>query len=437
MANDWYDPEYLPQQFTVARAEQMAGELRLIERGFERLPSLNVLYGSGQPYAVELSASAANAIVLESKYMARTDYEAGILVRWIASFSNTGAATVDVDGIGVRDIVHVNGKALAGGEIRAGEIVLIEYDGKRFVVRNPAVAPDMTLRFLSRVRDLKLQVDERMSPVTFPEAAGGTPPYTYLIPLADTPLPPGLSFASRVLSGTPTEAGSSDVEYEVLDSASHSLRALFRIEVAASLLELPAPDNYLVQVLGTFDEVLPAATGGTPPYAYSLQNLPPGLRFDATSRRLFGNPTAVGEYRSLLYKVGDADSSTAERRFSITVSERSQTTPIPQPSDLHRYVAVLAEGADVTAAAVEAGTEAAEDATSIKLPTWTGNRFILIAQPESAVDLTSVVIGFGNALSAFTKQDDFVTIDGTEYEVWKSNELQGDVISGHTITLAP
>ena len=40
-----------------------------------------------------------------------------------------------------------------------------------------------------------------------------------------------------------------------------------------------------------FSVTLPAATGGTPPYTYSVTGEPPGLTFDDQTRVLSGQPT--------------------------------------------------------------------------------------------------------------------------------------------------
>lgn len=62
---------------------------------------------------------------------AHTTYAAGKMFRFIAAGTNTGAATVNVSGLGVKNIYN-NGSALAAGAIENGKIYEIVYDGTQF-----------------------------------------------------------------------------------------------------------------------------------------------------------------------------------------------------------------------------------------------------------------------------------------------------------------
>ena len=63
---------------------------------------------------------------------------------------------------------------------------------------------------------------------------------------------------------------------------------------------------------------LPIATGGTPPYTYTLAPLPGGLSFDETKRELSGTPTTA-ETISTTYTAMDAASVSASLTFTIEV----------------------------------------------------------------------------------------------------------------------
>ena len=76
---------------------------------------------------------------------------------------------------------------------------------------------------------------------------------------------------------------------------------------------------------------LPAATGGDGALNYALAPAVPGLRFDATTRRLSGRPTQAGTYR-MTYRAADADANTADsdaamRTFTITVQAAGDFAP--------------------------------------------------------------------------------------------------------------
>ena len=63
---------------------------------------------------------------------------------------------------------------------------------------------------------------------------------------------------------------------------------------------------------------LPVATGGTPPYTYTLSPIPAGLHFDTATRILIGIPTTVGTTNTT-YTATDATGATAALKFTIKV----------------------------------------------------------------------------------------------------------------------
>ena len=68
--------------------------------------------------------------------------------------------------------------------------------------------------------------------------------------------------------------------------------------------------------------VLPAASGGTAPLAYSISALPAGLVFDAATRTIAGTPTAATDGAVIvIYTVIDSGGSAAVLTFNITVNE--------------------------------------------------------------------------------------------------------------------
>jgi len=50
--------------------------------------------------------------------------------------ANTGAATLNIDGLGAKSITKNSGQALELGDIRAGQIMLLAYDGTNFQIVN-------------------------------------------------------------------------------------------------------------------------------------------------------------------------------------------------------------------------------------------------------------------------------------------------------------
>jgi len=69
-------------------------------------------------------------------------YFNGMEITFIPANTNTGACTINVGGIGVKNLTDIGGVALAAGRIVAGQYVTARYDGTQFVlISNPAFAP--------------------------------------------------------------------------------------------------------------------------------------------------------------------------------------------------------------------------------------------------------------------------------------------------------
>lgn len=84
-----------------------------------------------QQYAAAGSGSDAYTVTLSP---APTAYTAGMVVRFKADVANTGAATLNVNSLGAKDIRNRNAAALTTGDIVAGEIVQVVYDGTQFLL---------------------------------------------------------------------------------------------------------------------------------------------------------------------------------------------------------------------------------------------------------------------------------------------------------------
>lgn len=75
----------------------------------------------------------ANAYVV-SQSLTGTVYFVGMPIIFQAANANTGASTLDVNGAGPQAIVKSGSTPLSGGEINAGQIVLVVYDGTNFEI---------------------------------------------------------------------------------------------------------------------------------------------------------------------------------------------------------------------------------------------------------------------------------------------------------------
>ena len=69
-----------------------------------------------------------------------TAYTAGMTISFVVTNTNTGAVTIDVDGLGAKNIYAGSSSALSGGELVAGRIAQLEYDGTRFQLYQSTLA---------------------------------------------------------------------------------------------------------------------------------------------------------------------------------------------------------------------------------------------------------------------------------------------------------
>lgn len=92
----------------------------------------------GKGVYVPTVGGTANAITLTTGYTV-TAYAAGQSFKFIAASTNSGATTINVDALGVKD-VYVGGSAISAGMISAGMIITVTYDGTRFQMQAEAPA---------------------------------------------------------------------------------------------------------------------------------------------------------------------------------------------------------------------------------------------------------------------------------------------------------
>jgi hypothetical protein len=65
---------------------------------------------------------------------ALTSYSAGQMFYFVAAGDNTGAVTINIDSLGAKAVTRDGSVALAAGDIKSGEVVVVVYDGTRFQV---------------------------------------------------------------------------------------------------------------------------------------------------------------------------------------------------------------------------------------------------------------------------------------------------------------
>mgnify|MGYP001560582048 CR=1 FL=1 len=147
--------------FNAVTAEVAAGLSTALCRDGQSTVSQNLPFNNkritGLGYAVALTdamnldASVANvgkicsvggtgdAITL-TPFPAATAYTVGQEYWFVATAANTGATTVNVSGLGVKDFTKVGTVALSASDLVSGQLVGIQYDGTRFQVISPLYA---------------------------------------------------------------------------------------------------------------------------------------------------------------------------------------------------------------------------------------------------------------------------------------------------------
>ena len=170
-------------------------------------------------------------------------------------------------------------------------------------------------------------VGRAIANVTLPEASGGSDRETLTYRL--TPAVPGLTFdaAARMLSGTPTEAGTYTMTYTATDIRSKTISLSFTIAVVDGLSfgSVILPEMTLPQDSAIPTVALPPAVGGTDAVSYRLTPVIPGLTFDAATRELSGTPTTPGTY-PMTYEATDSAQETATLSFTIAIVGFGRTT---------------------------------------------------------------------------------------------------------------
>ena len=149
---------------------------------------------------------------------------------------------------------------------------------------------------------------------------GGTAPYSF----TGSGLPDGLTLsASGLVSGTPKAPGSSSFTVNASDSKGLSGTGNFGITIAPPDLIIVTPSLPDAVVGAAYSATL-AATGGVPPYTWTVTGLPDGV--GATGATISGTPTTTGKF-TVTVSVKDSPPGSTPQTKSYGVG----VTPPPPP----------------------------------------------------------------------------------------------------------
>lgn len=129
MSNDYFNGTGQFSSNTKARGSQVEAEFDSVVAGFDKLPGVDVL--KEMRVTVGTDAGAADAYVVTSTYP-RSAYTSLMEVVFLPANTNTGASTINLDGLGVKSIKRIGGADPAAGDLTANVPVVLRYDGTVF-----------------------------------------------------------------------------------------------------------------------------------------------------------------------------------------------------------------------------------------------------------------------------------------------------------------
>jgi len=149
-------------------------------------------------------------------------------------------------------------------------------------------------------------------------AVNGTPPLAWSIASGNLPQGLQLNGATGAVSGTPTAIGNFTFDILVTDAAKATARRTFAISVVSNPVTITSTD-FSGNVLQPFSQTL-AATGGTPPYTWSVapNTLPGGLQLDSATGVISGTPSPGGTTQ-VTFTATDTQGLTGTKNISITI----------------------------------------------------------------------------------------------------------------------
>jgi hypothetical protein len=281
-------------------------------------------------------------------------------------------------------------------------------------------------------------------------ASGGTGPYSY----AGTGLPDGLSLsANGGISGTPGTAGQFTLAATATDSKGATANGTFGITIAPADLAIVTaslPDG----VVGVAYSASLTASGGLPPYSWTVTGLPDGLTATA-SGAISGTPKTAGKFTVNVNVSDAAGTSFGDRRigYSLTIAPAPlgiTTASAPNGTAGTAYSASFAASGGTapytfSATGLPAGLSMSAAGAITGTPTAPGAATIVVTVKDAAGASASrsfpVTIGLPSApplnFTVAGVSDTALPLQQPRLQVSLGNTFPVDVVVTLTLTFAP
>jgi len=231
-----------------------------------------------------------------------TAYFTGSTVSFVAAGANTGATTLNINGLGAKAITKQGSTALTQGDIKLGQIVMLTYDGTRFQIIPSKIIPIVSVTDFGAVGDGT--TDDTAAFNAAVTAAAGNPVY---VPTATYNLASAVSSATTPLwlangANIPKQY---NITGEIVDLSDRDYEAMmgmgnFNVWLTGNTFSNPVTNSFVAtnwRVLydGTAGTFVVDQAGG--PFSIGATN---GLRWNQTVAG------AGDTYRTVEYRIEDA-----------------------------------------------------------------------------------------------------------------------------------